>query len=202
MNMSNTDFNELQTDYSKAVQYMKQQLGVLPQHALMQQWQLLKSKQDKLDLTRLNTSRLQNARKEANLMYIQKVKWLAWIPELSTKGLPIRNLDQSLKGQYVCWWKNDDDEVEDCIVQPWWAEENFGIVALAYAQQKAYEHATLEEIKDADGKVTSLLSGFVDVEGKGVGIEMENFQIHKLQYVPGSQHCTGDMFEKDRNGNI
>ena len=76
--------------------------------------------------------------REANLLCVQKVKWLGWVPEVTKDGKHMRNRDGSLRGNYMCGWLTEDDKIEETKVAPWWAEIHFGVVALAYAQQKAY----------------------------------------------------------------
>lgn len=82
-----------------------------------------------------------------------------------------------------------------------WAKRNFGITALAHAQQFAYDNAKKGEYKiDADGKVINL-SKYVNVEGKEVFLKLDNFAVNKVCYRPALKVKYGDMFEKDINGN-
>ena len=101
----------------------------------------------------------------------------------------------------MCGWLNEDNKYEETKVKPWWAVENFRVVALAYAQQKAYQRATREEVKDKDGNI-SQMSGFIDVEERNVGIEMDNTPIHSLTYLPSYNVRTGEVHEKDAHGNF
>jgi hypothetical protein len=91
--------------------------------------------------------------------------------------------------------------MEETKVEPWWAEADFGVAALAYAQQKTYQQAARHEMIDKDGN-TSQMSGFIDVEGSGVVIEMDSTPIHSLSYLPSCNICTSEVFEKDGYGNF
>ena len=101
----------------------------------------------------------------------------------------------------MCGWLNEDNKYEETKVEPWWAEENFGVLALAYAQQKAYQGATREEVKEKDGNI-SQMSGFIDVEERDVTIEMDSTPIHSLTYLPSYNIHTGGVYEKDAHGNF
>lgn len=44
---------------------------------------------------------------EASLYNVEKVKYLAWEPELTVKGFPKFNPDNTLKGKYICQYENE-----------------------------------------------------------------------------------------------
>ena len=113
----------------------------------------------------------------------------------------MRNYDGSLCGNYICGWLTEDNKIEETKVASWWAEIQFGVVALAYAQQKAYQRATTKVVKDNKGKI-SQMAGFLDVEERGVTIEMDNTPIHSLSYLPSYNLRTGMIYEKDAYGDF
>ena len=62
------------------------------------------------------------------------------------------NMGESLILELIRGGQFPNDKIEETKVVPWWAEINFGVVALTYAQQKAYQHATTKVVKDKEGK--------------------------------------------------
>ena len=47
-----------------------------------------------------------NARVEASLYNIEKVKYIAWDPDVTTTGKAKRNPNNSLKGKYLCRYED------------------------------------------------------------------------------------------------
>ena len=59
-----------------------------------------------------------------------------------------------------------------------WAENNFSMVALAYAQRFAYQLSTNELCKDNNEKLLTQ-HGYVNIEGENVKIELDNSVYYK-----------------------
>lgn len=70
---------------------------------------------------------------------------------------------------------------------------------MAHAQNFAYDQAKSDEYTDENGKVISL-SKFVNVAEKEVTVQLDNFAINKLWYMPAMAVKCGNMYEKDVNG--
>ena len=76
---------------------------------------------------------------ETSLYKYKKVQRIAWDPEVTTTGIPERHADFTLKGWYICLYKYENDAESQVEVPANWVEFNFGVTALAYAQQLAYD---------------------------------------------------------------
>ena len=142
--------------------------------------------------------RMKSAIAEAHLYNIEHVKYLAWEPDVTVKGLPKYNPDKTLKGRYIIQYEDVNKKMVICAVSNEWAEHNFGVTCLAHAQQFAYDLAKEQEYIDKDGQVVSL-SKFVNVEDKGVKVQINNFEVNGLQYVPPISVLFGQKFERDTN---
>ena len=76
---------------------------------------------------------------------------------------------------------------------------NFGVAALAYAQQIAY--GVFEQNKGKkEGEKDIQLNLFVNVENSGATVKIDTFPINKLQYIPRTNVLSGDIWEKDSTG--
>ena len=58
---------------------------------------------------------------------------IAWHPETTASGEPVRNLDGTLKGHYVCKYRDENGELKDERCENDWMERNFLVPSLAYA---------------------------------------------------------------------
>lgn len=199
--MQNTIFNEMQKDYSLLVNYFKQSLGMPTQKSLKAKSNGTDDPAEKRRLQQRYDRNLKTVQEEATLYNFEKVKNLAWEPELFVSGGPKLHPDKTLKGKYICQYENDNGTLIHVEVPTHWAKSNFGITALAHAQQFAYDNAKKGEYKiDADGEVINL-SKYLNVEGKEVFLKLVNFAVNKVHYRPALKVKYGDMFEKDSNGN-
>ena len=79
----------------------------------------------------------------ASLTNIKRVKYLAWEPEVTREGDSLYYHDGTLKGEYFCIYKekvpNQKSDYTTVAVSCDWAERNFFIIALAYAQHLGYQ---------------------------------------------------------------
>jgi hypothetical protein len=156
---------------------------------------------DKLYLKRNEAAKLKTAKTEAFLGHVKKVKFIAWKPDVTASAKPLFNDDCTLKGHYICKYRDETGDFKEVEVSTEWAENNFSVVALAYAQRKAYEHLQTVEVIDDKGK-KNLVTGFVSVEDEGVDIPVENHIVHKIRYCPGKTWPSKNTFQKDAAGNF
>ena len=112
------------------------------------------------------------------------------------KGQPKFYGDGTLKGKYVCRYLDGQDRLQSVTVPTDWAEEKFGIKALALAQEFAYRAAAHQDYKDDKGKTYSL-SWYVDVAEEKVSLMIDNFEINKLWYVPATRVLLGEKFKRN-----
>ena len=98
-------------------------------------------KQD-IDLDK-QSDKLEAIKTLASLNNVKRVKYLAWEPEVTSKGDIMYYHDGTLKGEYICIYKekvpNQKSEYKTVAVSCDWAERNFSIIALAYAQRLGYQ---------------------------------------------------------------
>ena len=92
---------------------MKQDIGVFTPEVLRRKLIAEKSRSKQLEIKNANERNLKSALREANLLCVQKVKWLGWVPEVTKDGKHMRNCDGSLCGSYMCGWLTEDNKIED-----------------------------------------------------------------------------------------
>ena len=98
----------------------------------------------------------------------------------------LTNVDGSLKGKYVVRQEDKDKDLQSVEVPVDWAENQFGVTALAYAQRLSYSVHKNESFKGEDGH-TYNLHRYVDVEMSGATVQLDNFEINKLKYQPAKK---------------
>jgi hypothetical protein len=210
--LSNKNFDENQKNYASALTAVKKTLECLEKEDLESKMEACKTQMEKHIYKMQESTKLKAAKQEARLAQVQSVKYIAWKPEVKASGRPQFHDDGTLKGTYVCKYKATKDEFNEVEVGADWAERNVSVVALAYAQQKAYEHSETVEVVDEQGKVrrvrgfvsveNELAKSFVSVENEGVDITFENHNIHKIRYLPGRTVTSTNEFQKDADGKL
>jgi hypothetical protein len=131
---------------------------------------------------------------------------IAWVPD----GPKSSNSEVRLKGQYIIRVKNEDGDTIDCDATSEWVEDNYPKGLITSLQKAAYQK--LEKIETTDTTDDKLMTGyievegkgpnFVDVEGEGVGVKLDDDVINRLKYVKGRTINAGPMYEKDEKGVI
>ena len=142
-------------------------------------------------LQRKRARKEEQAKKEAILSQVQKVKTIAWIPELSAGGEKLKNHDGSLQGKYIVQYEETYKDTNNCNkkrlvevpVTTAWAEENFGIATLAYAQQVAYDRLKQKEAINKSGRIMRV-TGFVSCENYNVSITPNKSILMSIRYQP------------------
>jgi len=177
--MNNTDFDLLQQHFQNVLDHFKQLLGVPTKPGLKSLLENAKSPAHRQAIQCDYDQRMKSAIAEAHLYNIEHVKYLAWEPDVTVKGLPKYNPDKTLKGRYIIQYENVNKKMVTCAVLNEWAEHDLGVTWLAHAQQFAYDLAKDQEYLDKDGQVVSL-SKFVNVADKGVKVQIDNFEINGI----------------------
>src|SRR5687767_12074836 len=103
------------------------------------------------------------------LKQVDWIEYLAFHPEISVKGEPFKNGDNSLKGLYICKYRNANDKLVILVPEHEWVEICFSVPALAYVQQVAYAGKTSLSTEDESGNTTTV-GGFVSVKNDNVTI--------------------------------
>ena len=85
-------------------------------------------------LTKQREKAQEAAKTKAALQNVHMVKYLAWEPELTKVGKPMKHPDGLMKGKYVVGYIDRKKQRHSTDVDTDWAKMNFGITALAYAQ--------------------------------------------------------------------
>lgn len=116
---------------------------------------------------------------------------------LTSTGKPKRHADDSLKGKYMVQYIDHRKQLKSLDVQTDWAEINFGIAALAYAQQLAYDLLAYVKFKSNNGSMVEM-NCFVTVDSHDVTVMMDNFEINKLKYMPATRVHVGPMYTVDK----
>ena len=154
------------------------------------------------------SSAVTHATLEANILMYDSVTDIAWVPD---GPLPKKiNSLLPLPGQYIIRVKIENGDPVDVEATSDWMDANYLPGVLASIQRAAYQK--LEKVETCDTTDEKLLTEFigiegsgpqfVDVEGEGVGVLLDNEVINKLKYVKGRTQNTGPMYEKDEDGVI
>jgi hypothetical protein len=170
--LDNQDFDDLfQKNLKQASKYFNEALGTLNKGQYKIEQAACDTPMEKLNLWCLNNSKIKLAKQEAALAQVRTIKYLAWHPETTVRGNPLRNNDGTLKGRYVCRYNDENNEQVDVDVSTDWAQANFSLIALAYAQQTAYQAKKIVEVSKDTGS-SDILSGFIDCERENFFLQL------------------------------
>ena len=78
---------------------------------------------------------MKNLQNSTALPHLYRIKAIFWTSSaISASGGSAKNNDGNLKGKYYCRYKDHNNKMKDTVVITHWAEKQFSLVALAYAQ--------------------------------------------------------------------
>lgn len=100
--LSHNDWEPEQVDYSEAFRCFKQILGVQTTNEHRDFVAGLPTDKEREESNKERTTKLEQARLNSTLFNVHKVKYIAWIPEVTHTGKPVRNRDGTLSGKYSC----------------------------------------------------------------------------------------------------
>ena len=154
------------------------------------------------------TSAVTHASLEASILMYDSVTDIAWVPDLP---IPKKlNTLLPVYGQYIIRVKVENGGLVDVEATSDWMQDNYPAETLASIQRAAYQK--LEKVETSETTDEKLITGFiviegegpnfVNVEGEGVGVTLDNEVINKLKYVKGGSRNTGPIYEKDDSGDI
>ncbi|HEY9300870.1 MAG TPA: hypothetical protein VIQ31_31800, partial [Phormidium sp.] len=203
--LDNKDFEPEQVDMAEGFKVMKKILQIPPSKLYQAHLDRLKNEALQDLSLKKRQKKLEEAKIAALLTNVHKVKQIAWLPIVTSQGNRVKHTDGTLKGRYAVMVeetdKNKQTSLTEVNVEADWAERQFCIVALAYAQKVAYEYAHKEVAKDKTGHRT-VVSGYVDIEGENVTINVDNAEFHKVKYLPSRarvQPSNSEEGEDDEN---
>ena len=123
--LDNDNFIEIQVDKTQALKHYREVLQCLSGAKYEKELAARKDKCQKLLLKKRHKANAKLAKQEATLAQVSLIKYIAWHPELSVAGNPIKYLDNTLKGHYVAKYLDDGDNVmHDMEMMTDWAEKN------------------------------------------------------------------------------
>ena len=118
---------------------------------------------------------------------------------MNAAGKPLAHVVGSLKGKYVVCYEDKDRDLQSVEVPVNWAENQFGVTALAYAQRLAYSVHENDSFKGEDGQNYNL-HRYVDVKLSGATVQLDNFEINKLKFQPAKKVYNGHYYKRDKDG--
>ena len=182
--LNNDDFFPHQTDYEMSLKEFQN----LPKEELERVWKTTAPYNvGHHDLTD-RSNKIKAATTLASLTNVKRVKYIAWIPEISKEAVGLKYADNTLKGKYVCRYREQQPNkkmiTKDVAVSNDWVKKNFNMMVLSYAQRLGYDVATPVVYKDEQGNRYQT-EGFVDIESANITMEMEEGEeFNQLQYIP------------------
>ena len=182
-------------NHTKSLKFSKELLS-LPTSARAFQALLAKTKgkDAKRELQRWYRQGLKDAALEADLMLLDSVKKIAWIPE---KAKPTQ---QKLKGHYAIVVARHDGSLETIVPTNDWMAQNFKQEVLAAVQRVAYQRKESLMCIDANDS-TSQHSGYINVEKEGITCsETDKRVVNRLKYAPERKRSTGPTFTTNKKG--
>jgi hypothetical protein len=181
--------------YKTSLEFVKKLLN-LPQNERAFQALLAKTegRNAKRELQRWYNAGLASARLEADLMVLDSVQKIAWIPDNVTPE------EEFLKGHYSILLKRNNGNIETIIPTNEWMAQNFNPEVLASCQRMAYERK--ESLVCIEGHDTSVTrSGYINVETEGITCSATDMRvINRLKYQPMRTRSTGPKYTTDEKG--
>ena len=100
--LTHNDWEPEQVDYTEALRKFKKLLGIKPLTEHRELVEGLSSAKAREEFNQDRATKLEQAKLNSYLFNVHKVKYLAWIPEVTHTGKPVKNKDDTLAGKYCC----------------------------------------------------------------------------------------------------
>ena len=121
---------------------------------------------------------MESAKLEADLMMVESVKKIAWIPDNDTPE------DVFLQGHYTLVLQRKNGDLETLIPTNEWMGRSFNHEVLAAAQRAAYQRKESLVCIDSDDSKT-MNSGYIHVEKDGITCSATDKRVvNRLKYIP------------------
>ena len=181
--LNNEDFFPIQTRFDESLKHFTS----LAQTELENLWKSIAPENLSEHSLFNKPRRVRVAKTLAALTNVYLVKYICWIPDRDIDGDKLLNKDNTLMGKYVCRYQEQQADnttvLKDITVGTHWAEMNFSVVALAYAQRLGYEVSQKLSYTDNDGNLLTT-KGFLNIEVENVLVEMDEVQFNRIRYIP------------------
>ena len=127
LKLDNKDFEKSQTNWKLAFDIYKEELEVYDNEQCEEMVNEMTEDYKIEEFKEEQSFCLEEAKFYSSMHHIEKVKYVAWVPQKSLVTTPTRYPDGSLKGHYVCVYVDSANEEQTVKVAMEWAEANLNI---------------------------------------------------------------------------